>query len=91
MNGTLRELLGSAEFVVDVQGRRKAVLLDYVVWEELLNQIEDIEDSAEIEASRNCGEELISWDEAKAILRSKGIQCMTYRSWSNISWINLMT
>ncbi|MXX27324.1 MAG: hypothetical protein F4Z82_17975 [Caldilineaceae bacterium SB0668_bin_21] len=73
MNGTFRELRDAAEFVVDAQGRRKAVLLDYAVWKKLMYQIEDMEDSAEIEASRTSGEETVPWEEAKAELRAKGI------------------
>lgn len=30
------EMLQTAEFVVDAQGNKKTVLLDYKVWEELL-------------------------------------------------------
>ena len=48
-------------------------MLDYSMWEDLVSHLEDSEDSAEIEASRNSGEEVVSWDEAKAELRSKGI------------------
>ena len=73
MNGTFRELRDAAEFVVDAQGRRKAVLLDYAVWKKLLDQLEDMEDSAAIEASRTSGEEFVPWEQAKAELRSKGI------------------
>lgn len=73
MNSSIHNLLETVEFVVDVEGQKKAVMLDYSVWEDLVSLLEDIEDSAEVEASRNSGEELISWDEAKAELRSKGI------------------
>jgi hypothetical protein len=60
-------------FVVDAEGRKKAVILDYPSWQELLNLLEDIEDSAEIEASRLSGNEPIPWEEAKVKLRVKGI------------------
>ena len=73
VNSSIHNLLETVEFVVDVEGQKKAVMLDYSVWEDLVSLLEDIEDSAEVEASRNSGEELISWDEAKAELRSKGI------------------
>ncbi len=73
MNSSIHKLLETVEFVVDVEGQKKAVMMDYSIWEDLLGLLEDIEDSAEIEASRNSGEEVISWDEAKAELRSKGI------------------
>ena len=48
-------------------------MLDYPSWQELLNLLEDIEDSAEIEASRLSGNEPIPWEEAKVKLRVKGI------------------
>ncbi len=73
MNGTFRALSDSAEFVVDAQGGRKALLLDYAVWKKLMDQTEDMEDSAEIEASRTSGEETVPCEQAKAELRSKGI------------------
>ncbi|MDE0631080.1 MAG: hypothetical protein OXH73_06215 [Caldilineaceae bacterium] len=73
MNSSIHELLEKVEFVVDVEGQKKAVMLDYSIWKDLVSLLEDIEDSAEIEASRNSGEEVVSWDEAKAELRSKGI------------------
>ena len=73
MNSSFHKLLEKVEFVVDVAGQKKAVMLDYSIWEDLLSLLEDIEDIAEVEASRNNGEEMISWDEAKAELRSKGI------------------
>ena len=73
VNPSIHELLEKVEFVVDVEGQKKAVMLDYSIWKDLVSLLEDIEDSAEIEASRNSGEEVVSWDEAKAELRSKGI------------------
>ncbi len=73
MNRSVRELLGNVELVVGKEGRRKAVLIDYSIWEDILDWIEVMEDSAEIEASRTIGEEAIPWEEAKAELRSKGI------------------
>ena len=73
MNSSFHKLLEKVEFVVDVEGQKKAVMLDYSIWEDLLSLLEDIEDIAEVEDSRNNGEEMISWDEAKAELRSKGI------------------
>ena len=73
MNSSIHKLLETVEFVVDVEGQKKAVMLDYSIWEDLVSFLEDIEDSAEIEASRNSGEEIVSWEEAKTELRSKGI------------------
>ena len=55
-------------FVVDAEGRKKAVMLDYPSWQDLLNLLEDIEDSAEIEASRLSGEKPIPWEKARAEL-----------------------
>ena len=60
-------------FVVDAEGRKKVVLLDYPFWQDLLNLLDDIEDSVEIEASRLSGEKPIPWEEAKAELRANGI------------------
>jgi len=67
------EMLQTAEFVVDAYGNKRAVLLDYKVWEELLTLIEDWEDAEEIRRLREVGEEAIPWEQAKSELRAEGI------------------
>lgn len=73
MRKILHHLLEKVELVVDGEGRRKAVIIDYSIWQDLLDWIEDMEDSAEIEASQTSGEETVPWEEAKAELRAKRI------------------
>ena len=41
---TVAEVLQSAHFVVDHEGKPTAVVLDIAVWEALLSALEDIED-----------------------------------------------
>ena len=72
MHKILHHLFEKVELVVDGEGRRKAVIVDYAIWQDLLDWIEDMEDSAEIEASRTSGEETVTWEEAKVELRAKG-------------------
>ena len=48
-------------------------MLEYPSWKLLLELLEDIEDIAEIEASRLRGEVPIPWEQAKEELRDKGI------------------
>ncbi len=67
------ELLQTVEFVVDNRGHKKAVLLDYAMWEELLALLEDWADAEEIRRLREAGEEAIPWEEAKALLRDEGV------------------
>ncbi len=67
------EILQTAEFVVDAHGNKKAVLLDYKVWEELLTLLEDWGDAEEIRRLREAGEETMPWEQAKAELRAEGI------------------
>jgi len=67
------ELLRAAQFVVDAKGKKKAVLLDLPVWDELLTFLEDTEDAEEIRRLREAGEETIPWEQAKAELRAGGI------------------
>ncbi|HIE12734.1 MAG TPA: hypothetical protein EYP63_04820 [Desulfotomaculum sp.] len=67
------EMLQKAEFVVDAYGNKKAVLLDYKVWKELLTLLEDREDMEEIRRLREAGEEAIPWEQAKTELRTDGI------------------
>jgi len=57
------EMLRTVEFVVDAHGNKRAVLLDYKVWE----------DAEEIRRLREAGEEVIPWQQAKVELRAKGI------------------
>lgn len=71
MNTT--ELLQNAQFLVDTNGNKTAVQIDYAAWEEVLTLLEDIEDADEISRSRASGEEAIPWEQAKAELRAKGI------------------
>ena len=70
---SVTELLQSAQFVVDAQGNRKAVMVDYAVWEEFVAMLEDLEDAREIKQLRMLKEESIPWGQAKDELRSTGI------------------
>jgi len=70
---TVTELLETAQFLVDAQGKKKAVVFNYAAWEELLALLEDLEDAEEIRRLRESGEEVISWEQAKAELCAEGI------------------
>ena len=72
MNTT--ELLDKVQFVLDSDGNKTAVLLDYAAWEELLTIMEDREDAEEIRRSRVSGEKAIPWEQAKVELRAQGIE-----------------
>ena len=61
---TVKEILRTAQFLVDTEGKTKAVVLDYAVWEELRELLEDLEDAEEIDSLRKSGEEAISWEQA---------------------------
>jgi len=60
------------EYVVDRDGKKKAVLIDYDVWEELLTRLEDMEDALEIQHLRDRNEETIPWEQVKAELDLDG-------------------
>ena len=62
------ELLQKARFVVDRKGKKKAVLLDFKTWKELLTLVEDQEDAEEILRLRGARDEVMSWEEAKRVL-----------------------
>ncbi|MDI6792108.1 MAG: hypothetical protein QME81_04475 [bacterium] len=49
---SVTELLETAQFLVDGGGEKKAVVFDYVHWEELLTLLEDLEDAKEIHCLR---------------------------------------
>ena len=69
---SMKELIESAEFLVDAQGKKKAVV-DVRVWEEIVTLLEDLEDATEIQQMRDAGEETVDWQQAKQELRAKGI------------------
>jgi hypothetical protein len=70
---SVTELLHTARFVVDAEGNKKAVMVDYDIWEELLSILEDWEDAQEIKQLRVLKEEAIPWGQAKDELKDKGI------------------
>jgi PHD/YefM family antitoxin component YafN of YafNO toxin-antitoxin module len=70
---SVTEILQNVQFIVDAAGNKKAVLLDYSLWEELLTQLEDLEDAEEIRHLRKVREEVISWEQAKGELRAEGV------------------
>ena len=70
---SVTELVQTAQFLVDTAGNKKAVVLDYAMWEGLLTLLEDLEDAEEIRRLRAAGEEAVPWEQAKAELRSEGI------------------
>lgn len=65
------ESLQTVQFLVDAAGNKRAVVLDYPLWEQLLTLLEDLEDAEEIRRLREAGEEAVPWEEAKLELRSK--------------------
>ena len=67
------ELIRKAQTVVDCDGNKKAVQLDYATWEELLELMEDIEDIREIDRLREANEEYIPWERAVEELRADGV------------------
>ena len=71
MNAT--ELFQKAQFVVDADGKKQSVLIDYAAWETVLTLLEDLQDAEEIRQLRNAEEEVISWERAKAELRTEGV------------------
>jgi hypothetical protein len=73
VNKKALKLLETAQFVVDAQGNKKAVLLDYKLWEQLLSFLEDWLDAEEIRRLRESGEETVPWEAAKEELRREGI------------------
>ncbi len=62
---SLLERLREAKFVVDAEGNRAAAIIDYALWEELLEMLEDAEDADETQRLREEGQDTLSWEEAK--------------------------
>ena len=70
---SITELIQATQFLVDAAGNKKAVVLDYVYWNEFLELLEDLQDAEEIRRLREASEETLSWESAKAELRREGI------------------
>ena len=72
---SVSEVLQQAQFLVDAEGNKKAVVFDYGLWEELLTLLEDVEDTEEIRRLREAGEAegALPWDQAKEELRRQGV------------------
>jgi hypothetical protein len=70
---SITEVLEQAQFLVDADGNKKAVVFDYSLWEELLTLLEDLEDAEEIRRLRQSDEESTPWEQAKAELRARGV------------------
>lgn len=66
---SVSEVLQQAQFLVDAEGNKKAVVFDYSLWEELLTLLEDLEDAEEIRRLREAGEaeEALPWEQAKEV------------------------
>lgn len=73
----IQTILGSAHIVVDNEGRRTAIQLDWKVWEQLQTVLEDLEDIAEIEVARQEKDAVFSWEqvqeEANKVQRVPGL------------------
>jgi PHD/YefM family antitoxin component YafN of YafNO toxin-antitoxin module len=70
---SIQKIVESAQIVIDANGTKKAILLDFALWEEILELLEDLEDAAEIDRLRDEDEEEISWEQAKTELRDQGV------------------
>lgn len=62
------ELVQTLQFLVDAEGNKKAVLVDYALWEKLLTLLEDLEDAEEMRRLKEFDEEVIPWEQAEAEL-----------------------
>lgn len=71
---SVAEKLQHAKFVVDAEGKEAAAMIDYSLYEELLELLGDAEDAEELRRLRETGEEPLSWEEAKAQLRADGVE-----------------
>ncbi|MGH9360719.1 MAG: hypothetical protein ACRD2T_02295 [Thermoanaerobaculia bacterium] len=72
---SVSDVLQRAQFLVDAEGKKRAVVFDYSLWEELLTLLEDLEDAEEIRRLREAGEdaEALPWEQGKEELRRQGV------------------
>lgn len=75
---SITELVKSAQFMVDADGTKKAVVLDMAVWEELLTLLDDLTDTVEAaeayEEYRRDPSTARPWSEVEAELRAEELQ-----------------
>ncbi|MCB0190644.1 MAG: hypothetical protein KDJ65_01725 [Anaerolineae bacterium] len=63
---SITELITSAKILIDADGNKEAVLLDWPLWEQLLTLLEDLEDAEEMAQARQEDDELIPWEQVVA-------------------------
>ena len=68
---TQRARKRTKEYLVDVEGRRVAVVLPIREYERLVERIEDLEDLRAVREALEEGGESIPWEVVKAELRAK--------------------
>lgn len=68
----IAELIESVQLVTAPSGEKKAVLVEYRVWEELVELLEDLSDLREIRRIQESGEEPIPWEQFKEEMRAEG-------------------
>lgn len=66
----ISDIKEKARTVIDSSGKKRAILIDYEIWSELM---EDLECMEAIDLVRESGEEYIPWEQAVAALRAQGI------------------
>ena len=67
----IRTILESAQVVLDNQGNRTAIQLDWKMWEHLQALLENLEDAADIELARQENDELFDWEQIVADYQAK--------------------
>ena len=70
---SVTNIVEKVQYVIDSEGRKTAVVLDYALWDKLLTLLEDLEDAEELQALHEIEEETIPWEQARAELRAKGV------------------
>ena len=59
------ERLQEAKFVVDAEGKRAAAIIDYGLYEELVELLGDAKDAEEVRRLREENQDTLSWGEVK--------------------------
>jgi hypothetical protein len=60
---TVTELLESVQFVVDTEGNKKAVLLDFAIWQEVLQLLMEMEEEDDVQAVKEIEARLAAREE----------------------------
>jgi len=63
---TIEEITDKVQFVIDADGNRQAVQVEIAQWENIMNLLEEMQDTIELAQARQEKEDVVPWEQVKA-------------------------